>query len=400
LHADFHPGNLLVRFHVPGEPELVMIDLDALRKKKRVTHKLAWQNLALLDHFFWLRSSRTDRLRFLETYVKARSEPIEDLAGFARRIEDATREWAERLWTRWGKRCRSSNKYFETYRTELTKAVASRDLDAEEFLAILGNPDGPFSDPATRILKDSRTTTVAEMTLTVGGRPTAVIYKRFNRKKWLDPLLSLFRPSRAWRSWQAGQDLVARGIPTPRNLAFIARMRPFPQSPFLGFLPHETYLITVKEQDVVDLSTYVRDFLPALAPRLRQARIRRLTVSLAQLLRSLHQRSLSHRDLKAANILIKLDRIEHADELSLIDLVGVRRLHPLPWNRRAQNLARLSISLDAVPGRTRTDQLRFLRVYLPWGLSPLNDWKSLWRSIARAMESKRDRNLRTGRPLS
>ena len=74
--------------------------------------------------------------------------------------------------------------------------------------SLLDDPDRPFETRATTILKDSRTTTVAETTMLVKGQPTAVIYKRFNRKKWLDPLLALFRPSRAWRSWQAGQDLV------------------------------------------------------------------------------------------------------------------------------------------------------------------------------------------------
>ena len=33
-----------------------------------------------------------------------------------------------------------------------------------------------------------------------------------------------------------------------------------------------------------------------------------------------------------------------------------------------------------MPGRTRTETLRFLRAYLPWGLSPLSDWKSVWRA--------------------
>ena len=83
--------------------------------------------------------------------------------------------------------------------------------------------------------------------MVVRGCPTAVIYKRFNRKKWLDPLLTLFRPSRAWRSWQAGQDLASRGIPTPQNLAFLSRRRSFKSDPLFWFLPHETYLITVKE---------------------------------------------------------------------------------------------------------------------------------------------------------
>jgi tRNA A-37 threonylcarbamoyl transferase component Bud32 len=399
LHVDFHPGNILVRFTAPDEPDLVMLDLDALRLRRRVDWKAARQNLALLNHFFWIRSSRTDRLRFLEHYRRYRQEPVKDVRRAARQIEGATRAWAERLWRRWGRRCRSSNKYFEAVARDDAWGVASRELDPEAFRRIMEDPDGPFRDPASRLLKDSRTTRVAETTMIVRGRPTAVIYKRFNRKKWLDPVLNLFRPSRAWRSWQAGQDLLSRGIPTPKNLAYVER-RPYGQSRFLRFLSHETYLMTVKEEPAVDLATYVNEVLPALPADLRRSRIRRLIVSLAELIRSLHDRSLSHRDLKSANILIRTDTIDEEDRLSLIDLVGVRLRHPLPRGRRVQNLARLGISLDAIPGRTRTDALRFLRLYLPWGLSPLNDWKSFWRSIERAMRAKRSRNLRRGRPLS
>jgi tRNA A-37 threonylcarbamoyl transferase component Bud32 len=400
LHEDFHPGNILVRFPAEDEPELVMIDLDALRTRKRIPWKVACQNLALLDHFFFLRSSRTDRYRFLKTYLENRSEAAPGIRRYAPRIEDSTRAWAERLWRRWGRRCRSTNKYFEVLAGKACWTVASRDLDPAEITRLIDDPDAPFQGPGATILKDSRTTTVAETTMIVRGRPTAVIYKRFNRKKLLDPLLNLFRPTRAWRSWQAGQDLVSRGIPTPQNLAFLARRRPFRSDPIFWFLPHETYLITAKEEPAVDLATYVNTMLPSLPADIRRARIRRLTTSLSRLVRSLHERSLSHRDLKAANILIRTDTIDREDRLSLIDLVGVCQRHPIPRSRRAQNLARLAISLGNVPGRTRTDALHFLRLYLPWGLSPLNDWKSFWRLIERGMKTKRSRNLRRGRPLS
>ncbi len=103
--------------------------------------------------------------------------------------------------------------------------------------------------------------------MVVRGSPAQVIYKRFNRKKWLDPLLTLFRPSRAWRSWQAGQHLASRGIPHSTkpgvHLAPPARSK---ASPLFWFLPHETYLITIKEQNVVDLGTYTRKVLPGLPP--------------------------------------------------------------------------------------------------------------------------------------
>jgi tRNA A-37 threonylcarbamoyl transferase component Bud32 len=399
LHRDFHPGNILVRLAEEGSPELVMIDLDALRASRRVSWKLARQNLASLDHYFWLRSSRTDRFRFLKAYLQNREEPSPDVLRFARQIEATTRLWAERLWRRWGRRCRFSNKYFEVYAARSTWCVASRDLDPAEVRRLLDDPDLPFTSSATLVLKDSRTTTVAETTMVVQGRPTRVIYKRFNRKKWLDPLLTLVRPSRAWRSWQAAQHLVSRGIPTPQNLAFLAQKRTFQRNPLSWFLPRETYLIVVKHPSAVDLMTYSRQVLPSLAPEARRARIRALTVALAKLVRNLHERSLSHRDLKASNILVGLDP-QGNDQLSLIDLVGVRLRHPLPWNRRLQNLARLCVSLDTVPGPTRTDGLRFLRHYLPWDRSHSSGWKRLWRSIAWRSRGKRSRNRRRGRPIS
>ena len=128
-HIDFHPGNVLVRLGPDEMPELSMIDLDALRQTGRLGWASARQNLALLDHYFWLRSSRTDRYRFLKTYLANRTEQAPDPRRFAQGIEDSTRAWAERLWRRWGRRCRSTNKYFRTFKALRSWSVASRDLD-------------------------------------------------------------------------------------------------------------------------------------------------------------------------------------------------------------------------------------------------------------------------------
>ncbi len=398
VHQDFHPGNILVRFGRDQVPELVMIDLDALRRRKRVTWSQARGNLALLDHFFWLRSSRIDRYRFVKTYLAERrvggTKPPP--RAFAHAIETETRQWAERLWRRWGRRCRGSNKYFETLSAGPCWGAVSRDLDPECARAFVADPDHAFLGADVETIKDSRTTTVALATMTVQGQPRRVVIKRFNRKKWLDPLLALVRPTRAWRSWQAGQHLAARGVPTPRNLAFVARRRRFWQAPLTWFLPHETYLITLKQGHAIPLSSYLTEVLPALPAAERRTRKGAALEALARLIRTLHERSLSHRDLKASNILIEPDR----DELSLIDLVGVSLKHPLPERRRVRDLARLAASALAVPGTTRSDLLRFLRAYRPWGLSPLHDWKGLWRAIDRGIGRKRDLNQRRGRPLS
>jgi serine/threonine protein kinase len=398
VHQDFHPGNLLIRLEDDDSLRLAVIDLDALRQTRRLSWSDVRENLALLNHYFWSRCNRSDRYRFLHAYLKARREPTAPgPRGLSREIERSTRAWAERLWRRWGRRCWSQNKYFNIFRRPGIWAVASRDLDGLSVEPILDDPEAVFQRPGTVVLKDSRTALVAETTLMVKGRSTTVIYKRFNPKKTLESLLNLVRPSRAGRAWQAGQHLKSRGLPTPQNLAYVVKTG---WGPLGRWLTGPAYLVTVKAEPSITLGDYARDVLPTLSEEDRRHQIAKLTLALARLLRVLHDRSISDRDLKSANILIQGDPAAEEIALTLIDLVGVQLLHPLPQGRRLQNLARLQISLADVPGRTRTDALRFLRTYLPFGLCPRNDWKGTWRKVARLIDYKEEKNRRRGRPLS
>lgn len=400
VHQDFHPGNLLVGLETDGAIRLAMIDLDALRFHRNLSWRDAEANLALLNHYFWLRCGRADRHRFLVAYLAQRRGPRPDIRRFSRQIETATRAWAERLWRRWGRRCRGSNKYFQVHPGCHAWGVAACELSPETVRSLLDDLDAPFRAEGAIVLKDSRTTTVAELTLPLAGRPTRVIYKRFNRKKWLDPILTLFRPTRAWRAWQAGQHLASRAVPTPRNLAYFHRSPPGRRFLPHQFLPHESYLVTLKAVPAITLAEFIDRVLPTLDPDRRRDAIRSITRALARLVRTLHDRSLSQRDLKAANILIEGDPLASEPRLCLIDLVGVDLEHPLSRRRRVQNLARLHLSLARVDDRTRTDTLRFLRSYLPWSLTSRVERKALWQAIARRGQTKIRRNQRRGRALS
>ena len=398
VHQDFHPGNLLLHIGPGDSLRLAVIDLDALRQIRTLNWPDVRENLAHLNHYFWSRCNRSDRYRFLQAYLKARQEPgAPSPRVLSRAIEKSTRVWAERLWSRWGRRCWGRNKYFYTDRSRTTRSIASRDLDPSVLRSLVDDPEGLIHAPGTTILKDSRTALVAEATLIVKGRATRVIVKRFNAKKPLEQLLNCVRTSRAARAWQAGQHLKSRGIATPDNLAFVVAKQPG----FWGWLAsRREYLVQIKVEPAITLEDFAREVLPTLPPAERRERIEGLTLALARTLRTLHDRSISNRDLKAANILILDDPTVDEPTLSLIDLVGVHLDHPLPVGRRLQNLARLQISLSQVAGRTRTDSLRLLRAYLPWGLTPGNDWKGIWRRIDRIIDSKEAKNRRRGRPLS
>ena len=398
VHQDFHPGNLLIHLGPDDSLRLAVIDLDALRQIKNLGWGDVRENLALLNHYFWTRCNRADRYRFLQAYLQARrAADAPGIRVLARAVEKSTRVWAERLWKRWGRRCWGKNKYFFTDRNRTGKVIASRDIDKETVRALLNDPETLIRAEGSLILKDSRTALVAETTLPVKGRPTRVILKRFNSKKFLEGVLNRIRTSRGGRAWQAGQHLKSRGLATPENLAYVVVA---PRGPLGWFGARKEYLVQVKAEPAVTLGDYVKEILPGAPIADQRRQIEALTLSLARTLRTLHDRSLSNRDMKAANILILGDPAADEPTLSLIDLVGVQVQHPLPQGRRFQNLARLQISLSDVPGRTRTDSLRFLRTYLPWGLSSRNDWKGIWRRIDRLIDSKEERNRRRGRPLS
>lgn len=115
---------------------------------------------------------------------------------------------------------------------------------------------------------------------------------------------------------------------------------------------------------------------------------------LARTLRAMHDRSVSHRDLKATNVMLA-----GGTTPVLIDLVGVRTGAAVPFRQRAKELARLNVSFLSSPAVPRGERLRFLRAYLVAGPATRGGWKTWWKAIAAATAAKVAKNRRTGRPL-
>jgi serine/threonine protein kinase len=180
-----------------------------------------------------------------------------------------------------------------------------------------------------------------------------------------------------------------RHLPTPRPLAVFYRT-------WRG-TPREAYLLTEKVENAIDLRVFVEN-LGALAVVNRTAELRRRVLALARLLRQLHERGLTHRDLKAANVLTSLGAGDA--RFWFIDLVGVRRHRRAGQHRKLQNLARLHASFVRHPMVTRSEKLRFLRSYLECGIRGKSGWKQWWRAIDALTQAKLARNYRRGRPLS
>jgi tRNA A-37 threonylcarbamoyl transferase component Bud32 len=415
-HNDLHAANLLIHVGPDDTARLYVIDLHAVRFGPALGWRASRANLTMLNRWFVMGVSRADRMRFWRVYCAERRARFADpatpppmlraqQATRARNLEARTWESNWYFWRHRDRRCLGTNRYFRRLRGNGIKGHAVADLDPEALSALLADPDGPFCRPGIVLLKDSPSSTVAEFDFPVAGVVRRVIYKRFRVTRWSDPWAALFRRTPALRSWINGHGLRHRGLPTARPLAVFHRRR-------FG-LAYEGYLLTEKIPSAMDLHRYV-DSLGRLAPAEQRYALRRLIDQVARLIREMHRRRLSHRDLKAANVLVTSGKCRLADtsmhathhsplttpSLWLIDLVGLTSRHRLSRSCRVQNLARLHASFCQNRSITRGDKLRFLRTYLQFNLVGRVHWKRWWHAIAAATNAKVARNLRNGRVLA
>jgi tRNA A-37 threonylcarbamoyl transferase component Bud32 len=415
LHHDLHAGNLLMRITTDDRVEIFVIDLLAVKMGPALDWKKSRENLVMINCWFTLRVNRADRMRFWKAYFEARK-----LGAWQRdkhgaklytngllEIEELSWQRNLRFWQRRDKRCLHNCRYYRRVNSSGIAGHAVMEIHNRDLAELLNDPDAPFRQPGVRILKESISSTVIEMDFPVDGQIRRVIYKRFRVTSWKDPLASLFRPTPAIRSWIHGQGFRERGLPTARPFVVLHRRK-------LG-MQHEGYLLTEKIDHAGDLHDYLHSLDPLPAPH-RLKLLRQLVERVARTIRALHQRQLSHRDLKAANILVRrwdapptepsaysqdIQNLLYMPESSvwLIDLVGVDRFKELSRSRRIQNLSRLNASFHTSEKVTRTERLRFLLTYLNCGAFGRCDWKSWWKQIDQATAKKIQRNKRRGKPL-
>jgi tRNA A-37 threonylcarbamoyl transferase component Bud32 len=377
-HPDLHPGNLLVELS-DGKPTFRLIDLHAIALTGPVSADRALANLSMLNRWFVLRASRTDRLRCWRAYRAARPGRFAD--SDARRLEAMT--WTSNLafWRGRDARCTGNNRYFRKVRSNAALGHAARNLDPALLARLLADPDAPFRVPGVRLLKDGRSSIVADL--------GDWVYKRFRNPGRRINLPWAVRPTAAWRSWVFGHGLSDRGLPTPRP-GVLLRSRRGP----------EEYLLTRKVHDARELHAWLAEQVGQPAGDRRRA-LAAAAVAVGSAVRELHRRNLSHRDLKAANLLLTPPASpEGPPGVWFVDLAGVARHGRLGERRRVRDLARLNASFVGVPDVNRGLRLKFLAAYLQWNLRGRGDWKRLWREVATATGAKVRRNLRRNRPLS
>src|SRR5262249_47426542 len=89
-HYDLHAGNLLIRLDPNDCPELFLIDLWAVTLRPRLDWPTSRDNLIMLNRWFSLRASRSERLRFWHAYCQARTTAWPGLSVSRSRLPSGT----------------------------------------------------------------------------------------------------------------------------------------------------------------------------------------------------------------------------------------------------------------------------------------------------------------------
>src|SRR5262249_51466755 len=145
---------------------------------------------------------------------------------------------------------------------------------------LLRDSDAPFREHNS-LLKDSRSSTVAEINLKIAGKSRPVIVKRFRVMSRWDGPASLFRPTACLRSWINGHAFRDCLLPTPRPLAVWHRQ-------ILG-ANLEGYLFVEKAENACDLHQFLTALVP-MPPSERQKLLHDVVERLAHSIRELHRR--------------------------------------------------------------------------------------------------------------
>ena len=389
--TDLHAGNILIQVSDADDVMLHLIDLHTMRVSSALDWPTRFRNLVQLNLYFSQVADRSDRFRFVKAYAASCPDLALDVGRVARQLEARTHVECIRFWRKRDRRCVGHNKYYYFLDTGRAHGHAIRELGPDRFRMLLADPDAPLGPAGAPLLKDSASSTVAARTLELATGPVRVIYKRYNHKKVLSGARHLFRPSPAVRAWIAAGALQVRGLPTPRPIAVMETVR-------FGLVRHG-YFVAERIDGASHLHDHVNEHLAPTPEPDQHRHKRRLVRELARLVRRLHQRQLSQRDLKATNILVAGS--DDRPALYLVDLDGLRVCWaPLSVAQRVQNVARLHVSFHDHPLLSRTDRLRFLRHYLEGVHYAAGGWKAWWRQIADATQRKIDQNIRRGRVIT
>ena len=242
--------------------------------------------------------------------------------------------------------------------------------------------------PAAQLLhKSSSGSRVAQLRI---NRPTGesaeIICKQGRVDTVTQRLGSWLKGPKEWREFWLGHRLRQLGLPTPLPLACMWRRA--------GFCHLEGRIVTTFVANALPIDRAIRKLDAASDCRRRSRPLDALTHRLADVLRTLGDNKLYHRDLKVSNVLVS--NCEEDPQPWLIDLDGVGT-EAAPHGPRFRNmLARLVSSLSGSTDLGTTQHLRALKQLADRVGPAKGEWKAEWNEIQSAAARLEGKQRRSG----
>ncbi|MFO0814483.1 MAG: lipopolysaccharide kinase InaA family protein [Gemmatales bacterium] len=377
-HDDLHAGNILIHSTAEGTREWYLIDPYAVQTQPPCDRKALRNTLALISHSFWHYLSPRQRLQAWAIFRRTSGYHFhrDEERSFLMELQKHLERQLYAQWNQRAKRNTKANRDFYELRVRRCNAWASRQVPANWLSRFLFDPEEWMASPAGEVFKASRHGRVVKLQ----AEHEAIVIKQFAARHALDRIIGRWRRSPALHCYRMAYRLQTAHIPISKPLAVVEQRRH-------GQLLHSYFFMEYLD-NTQDLGAY---WLQASNTARRQ-----VSEQLARLIAQLHRYRMSHRDLKALNILVQ-PRGE-ASQIYLIDFRGVTHSWWLTHQRRCKDLARLAISAITTMQASRTDLLRFLLWYLSQDEQPR--WRHYWKQIARYMQAKILQNLKRQRRLS
>ncbi len=345
VHQDLHLGNILV----DDARSLHLVDLHRALSGVSVSDEEAAENLGQFDFSLSRVTDRERRNALIDAYLRIRAIG-KDRASFADAVFAASRAWGRRHFMSRTRRCtRDSGEFAAEKRHGLTvyrRRTFTGDVEniiREHHRVLAENKDG--------ILKEGRKTRLT--VLADAGGEGRICVKEF-RGRGLSTLFELIaRGRRGLRAWQNANGLLARGIPTPRTLAYANAHRT---------LSGGEYLITRYEEGARPLDVYLREEFGHIEDRETLHAKWKFMHAAGLMLARLHGAEVFHKDFKANNILVAgQEEIPRPALFLLLDVDRMRFDEPLSRDEAEFNIACLNAAVaDFI---TMADRLRAFKAY-------------------------------------
>jgi tRNA A-37 threonylcarbamoyl transferase component Bud32 len=263
------------------------------------------------------------------------------------------------------------------------RLVSIADIEASERERVVAEPHAPLEDSSAKTVKQGGSALIVRTPLRGPKREIWTAYKRCGSKSWLRRLTRGLQPARTFRNFHFGHRLLNQGIPTARPLLAVA--------PRWHALFKPAFLATEWLEGAMPIDAFLRRTMASEPSRGRKAVLRETAEGIGNLVGTLHAQGFAHRDLKAANILVR----EESDRIQVfvIDLDGASKPWFLTRRTRMNNLARLVVATAESPGMSRSLRRRALVAYLA-RVGDATPWKNVWRRLDKIFRIRRSRKAR------